>query len=218
MKVLEVSKITFATPYPDLNEISERLDGLKTRIPLGEINWKNFPYRPDVGFSIGYTKNELLLKYHITEQYFKAEKTQTNQMVCEDSCVEFFVLPGNDEIYYNLEFNGIGTCLMGAGTGRQNNIRISPEIIATIRRLTSLGKEPVTERQGKFSWTITIAIPFQVFLHHEIKDPGGKIFRANFYKCGDKLRIPHYITWNPVGTEKPDFHQPSFFGLLRFMH
>jgi len=45
----------------------------------------------------------------------------------------------------------------------------------------------------------------------------GKIFRANFYKCGDKLTVPHYVTWNPVGTENPDYHQPEHFGLLKFI-
>ena len=217
MKVLEVKKIGFRMPYPDLSEISEKLDGQETRMPAGEVNWEKFPYKPDLAFSIGYTDNELLLKYYITEDCFKAEITETNQAVYEDSCVEFFVSPGNDGIYYNLEFNGIGTCLGGAGTDRNNRTRLKPELIAKIRRLTSAGKEPVAERQGKFSWTITIAIPFEVFLFHEIKSLKGKTFRVNFYKCGDKLKVPHYITWNPVQTEKPDFHQPSFFGQLVFV-
>lgn len=217
MKVLEVKKIGFKMPYPDLSEVSEKLDRLETRIPAGEVNWGNFPYKPDVAFSIGYSENELLLKYYVTEKYFRAEKTETNQAVYEDSCVEFFVSPGVDGIYYNLEFNGIGTCLMGAGTDRNNRARLTTELISRIRRLTSAGKKPVAEIPGKFFWTITIAIPFEVFLYHEIKSLKGKTFSANFYKCGDKLRIPHYITWNPVNTEKPDFHRPSFFGQLRFV-
>jgi len=217
MKVLEVSKTGFVTPYPDLSEISEKLDNLKTRASAGEVNWENFPYRPDVTFSMGYTENELLLKYYITEYFFKAEKTQTNDPVYEDSCVEFFVSPGDDGIYYNLEFNGIGTCLMGAGKDRKNRTRINPRVVESIRRITSVGKEPVKEKKGRFCWTITIAMPFNIFLHHEIRDLKGKNFRANFYKCGDKLQVPHYVTWNPVTTEKPDFHQPSFFGLLKFV-
>lgn len=217
MKILEVNKIGFKTPYPDLSEVSEELDRPEARIPACEVNWENFPYKPDLAFSMGYTENELLLKYYVTEEYFMAEKTDTNQAVYEDSCVEFFVSPGNDGIYYNLEFNGIGTCLMAAGTDRNNRTRLTPELIAKIRRLTSAGKNPVAEKPGKFSWTITIAIPFEVFLYHDIENLTGKTFRGNFYKCGDKLRVPHYITWNPVGTEKPDFHQPAFFGELVFV-
>jgi len=56
-----------------------------------------------------------------------------------------------------------------------------------------------------------------VFFHHKVKNLKGKTFRANFYKCGDMLTVPHYVTWNPVGTENPDYHQPKYFGLLKFV-
>jgi len=217
LNMLEVKKLEFRTAYPDLDEISARLDMLNTRERIEVINWKDYKYKPEVTFSIGYTDNELLLKYYVYERYFKAEKTETNQMVCEDSCVEFFVSPADDGIYYNIEFNGIGTCLMGTGTARENSTRANPEIIAKIRRKSSAGNKPVPERKGDFSWTLTVAIPFTVFFHHEVKDLKGKEFRANFYKCGDKLSVPHFVTWNPVGTPKPDYHQPKYFGLLKFM-
>lgn len=216
-KTLEVVRLEFTTQYPSPEEISERLDSLNLRIPIEEINWDDFDYKPDVAFSIGYTDNEILLKYYVKEQHFKAEKTESNQMVCEDSCVEFFVSPAEDGIYYNLEFNGIGTCLMGTGTGRENSRRADTEIISRIRRKSSAGQEAVREKPGEFSWTITLAIPLSVFFQHEIKELKGKIFRANFYKCGDKLSVPHYVTWNPVLTRTPDFHRPEFFGLLKFI-
>jgi hypothetical protein len=116
-----------------------------------------------------------------------------------------------------MEFNAIGTCLLGTGTDRASSTRVKPEIISKIRRLTSAGKEPFKEKTGENAWTITLAIPFEVFFRHRIKDLKGKIFRANFYKCGDKLTVPHYVTWNPVGTEKPDYHQPEHFGMLKFV-
>jgi hypothetical protein len=215
MKILEVCKLEFDAASPELDIISTNLDGLrKNNIDL--LNWKDFDYKPEVAFSIGYTDYEIMLKYYINEEYFKAEKTESNQMVCEDSCVEFFTSPGNDGIYYNIEFNGIGTCLLGTGTSRETSKRADPWIIAGIRRMTSMGEEPVRERKGKFTWTITIAIPLNVFFHHKITALKGKSFRANFYKCGDKLTVPHYVTWSPVRTPKPDFHRPEFFGMLRF--
>lgn len=215
MKSILVKKLQFGTLVPDLEEVSERFNKLSSRYRIDKINWKSFPYKPDVSFAIGYTGHELLLKFYVTENYFKAEMTETNQEVYEDSCVEFFVSPG-DDIYYNIELNGIGTCLMGSGTGRSDRKRADPEIIRSIRRHSSAGNKAVSEKKGLFSWTITIAIPFNVFFHHEISSLQGKTFRANFYKCGDKLRVPHYVTWGPVGTLKPDFHQPSFFGTLHF--
>jgi len=217
VKILEVSKLDFGTDYPGLDEISEKLDSLNTRNQVDEVNWKDFSYKPDVGFTIAYTGKEILLKYYVTEDWFKAEKTESNQMVCEDSCVEFFVSPADDRIYYNLEFNGIGTCLLGSGTGRENSTRADPEIISRIRRKTSVGEKSLSERNGEFSWTITMAIPLNVFFHHEITELKGRVFRANFYKCGDKLSVPHYVTWNPVATKTPDYHRPEFFGLLKFV-
>ena len=68
---------------------------------IDTINWKGYNYKPDVALSIAYSDHEIFLKYYITENYFKAEKTESNQMVCEDSCVEFFVSPEDDGIYYN---------------------------------------------------------------------------------------------------------------------
>jgi hypothetical protein len=217
MKIAEVQKVELNSEYPPLEEISSLMDAQEGRLLIDTINWKGYVYKPDVALSIAYSDHEIFLKYYITEGYFKAEKTHTNQMVCEDSCVEFFVSPEDDGIYYNMEFNAIGTCLLGTGTDRANSKKARPEIISKIRRLSTAGKEPVNEIKGEYAWTITIAIPFEVFFHHQVKDLKGKIFRANFYKCGDKLTVPHYVTWNPIGTEKPDYHQPEHFGLLKFV-
>jgi hypothetical protein len=217
MKVAEVKKTELKPVYPGLYEISLRMDEQREKLKIDVINWKDYNYKPEVSLAIEYSDEEIYLKYYVTEDYFKAEKTETNQMVCEDSCVEFFVSPEDDGVYYNLEFNGIGTCLLGTGTRRENSTKANPGVIAKIRRITSVGEKPVSEKKGKFDWTITVAIPLEIFFLHDIKKLKGKSFRANFYKCGDKLTVPHYVTWNPVGTEKPDYHRPEYFGVLKFV-
>jgi hypothetical protein len=217
MKIAEVKKIRFSKEIPDLDEVSVALDKQNDKLQINTLNWKGYEYKPDVKLTIAYGEKEIFLKYYVTEDYFKAEKTESNQMVCEDSCVEFFVSPENDGIYYNLEFNGIGTILLGTGTGRADSKRADPAIISRIRRKSTVGDKPVKEKKGKFEWSITIAIPVDVFFHHKIGDLKGKTFRANFYKCGDMLSVPHYVTWNPVGTENPDYHQPEYFGMLKFV-
>lgn len=217
MKHAQIIKAELKSKFPSLGEISEYLDKKGTRLSIDTLNWKGFSYRPDVVLSVSYSDREIFLKYYVKEEYFKAEKTESNQMVCEDSCVEFFVSPETDGLYYNIEFNGIGTCLLGSGTGRADSKRANPEIISRIRRITSVGSEPVKERAGAFEWTIVIAVPFDVFFHHRIKSLRGKTFMANFYKCGDMVKVPHYVTWNPVGTEKPDYHRPEYFGTLKFI-
>ncbi len=216
MKTLKVTKLEHLSDQPPMEEISALLDGLNVRNRIGVLNWRGYDYSPEASFSIARTRHEILLKYYVRETWFKAEKTETNQEVYEDSCVEFFVSPSDDRIYYNFEFNAIGTCLMGAGTGRHDRKRADSSVIAEIRRLASAGSSPVSESEGDFTWTLTLAIPFSTLIHHKVAIRKGSIFRANFYKCGDKLAAPHYLTWNPVGTEKPDFHRPEFFGSLEF--
>lgn len=217
MKTAEVKELTFTSPTAGLDEISAALEKQAGKHKIDVINWKEYSYKPEVDFFIAYGEKELYLKYIIAEDCFKAEKNGINQMVCEDSCVEFFVSPENDGIYYNFEFNGIGTILLGTGTCRDDSTCANPEIISKIRRKSSVGINPVKEKSGRFEWNIVIAIPFEVFFHHKVERLQGKTFRANFYKCGDMLSMPHYVTWNPVGTKNPDYHQPSYFGILKFV-
>jgi hypothetical protein len=217
MKEAAIEKTSFTSDYPELKEISSWFDKRNKKIEIDTINWPEYNYTPEVDLAIAYSDLEIFLKFYITEKYFKAEKTESNQMVCEDSCVEFFVSPANDGIYYNMEFNGIGTCLLGSGTRREDNKQADPAIIKKIRRLSSAGLMPLKEKEGQFSWTLTLAVPFRIFFHHNIKDVIGKTFRANFYKCGDKTKVPHYVTWSPVDTVKPDYHQPEYFGKIKFV-
>ena len=44
----------------------------------------------------------------------------------------------------------------------------------------------------------------------------GARMKANFYKCGDKLQTPHFLSWNRIDLPSPNFHRPDFFGTLEF--
>jgi hypothetical protein len=217
MKVIEVNRLNSGKIFPPMAEVSVRLDETGPGHAVETVNWESFPYKPEVRFNIAWGDREIYIKYYVREKNVKAEKTLTNEMVCEDSCVEFFVAPSDDGIYYNLEFNPIGTVLMGTGHGRHDSIRADAGILKGIRRITTLGTEPFTEINGDIRWSLTLAIPLETFFHHKISDLRGKSFRANFYKCGDMLSTPHFVTWNPVGTDKPDYHRPEYFGTLRFV-
>jgi hypothetical protein len=217
MKTIEVKRLNTEKVHPSMAEVSSRLDELGDGHPVETVNWETFPYRPEVKFNIAWGDREIYIKYYVRETNVKAEKTLTNEMVCEDSCVEFFVSPADDGIYYNLECNAIGTVLMGSGHGRHDGVRADASVISGIRRLTTMGAEPFAEISGDIRWSVTLAIPLETFFQHEIGDLRGKSFRANFYKCGDKLSNPHYVTWNPIGTEKPDYHRPEYFGRLKFV-
>jgi hypothetical protein len=217
MKIIEVRKLNAEKTLPPMEEVSARLDELGKGHPAETVNWKEFPYKPEVKFNIAWGDKEIYIKYYIRESRVKAEKSDTNEMVCEDSCVEFFVSPSDDGVYYNFEFNPIGTALLGSGHGRHDSTRADAGVIESIRRLTTMGNEPFAEISGDIRWSLTLAIPLTAFFHHRVENLRGKSFRANFYKCGDKLSNPHYVSWTPVGTEKPDFHRPEYFGVLKFI-
>ncbi len=139
-----------------------------------------------------------------------------NGPVWEDACVEFFSVPAGDGVYYNMECNCAGTLLIGAGAGRGNRQHAPQEVLDKVQRWASLGREAFDERVGECAWEMALVIPYSAFFLHDITSLDGKTLRANFYKCGDKLQTPHFLSWNPIGLEKPNFHCPEFFGTLHF--
>jgi hypothetical protein len=196
--------------------ISGIIDSLGAQGDISVINWPSFSYSPVVEFRTAYTKSHLFIKYYVSEKYTSAVKRETNSNVFEDSCVEFFVAPQAGSPYYNFEFNPCGVCLAAIGADRHNRVRQSPEKIAEIVVHPSLGKEPFSEREGDNRWNLLAGIPFGLMgLSPERVMPGLEL-RANFYKCGDKLTEPHYLTWSQISTPAPDYHRPEFFGKLIF--
>lgn len=215
MKRQKIKKLNISSDA-SLAEISAKLDALGDGTAINTVNWEEYNYQPLVRFNIAYNGQELFIKYYVTEDFVMAQKTQSNQSVCQDSCVEFFVSPVSDGPYYNFEFNPIGTCLLGKGTGRHDSTVVSTAVIDKIRRLSSLGNQAFEERQGPQTWWLTVAIPLEILFGNPVPELSGRIIRGNFYKCGDLLTQMHYLTWNPVDTPHPDYHRPEFFGVLEF--
>ncbi len=201
---------------PDLLQISKIMDDLNPRHKIDKISWGPCLAVPEVYFKVAYTSDGFLLKYYVSEQSIRAKNSGTNQPVYHDSCVEFFVMPAEDEIYYNFEFNCIGACLAQVGYSREDRSFLEPGLIKNIKRQSSLEKNTFEGKTGFFEWELTILIPFEVFINHQFKAHTGKQIKANFYKCGDRLPEPHYLSWKTIGTKTPDFHRPDFFGILEF--
>ena len=179
------------------------------------VNWpEGFPYCPQVEFGIAHTDNAFLIHYRVEEQSVRAVAKKDNDSVWEDSCAEFFISPAGDELYYNIECNCAGTLLLGVGEGRNNRQLAAPEITRQIDRWASLGRTPFDTREEPTRWELALRVPYAVFFRHSIQSLDGLKLRGNFYKCGDNLPVPHFISWNPIGTPTPDFHCPQFFGEL----
>lgn len=214
MNELTVPKIT-TDKAVELNEAEQLLENKAELQLLEQINWENYPYKPGVQFRMAHSNTEIWLKFYVHEKHILAKETRTNGDVYKDSCVEFFVsFDGTN--YYNFEFNGIGTTHLAYGPGRNDRKFINPGIINKIETKSSLGKLPFEEKTGEFDWELMVRIPL-VSLSFNFIDTLEKVkAKGNFYKCGDETSKPHFVTWNPVKTEQPDYHRPEYFGKIKF--
>lgn len=178
---------------------------------LSYTPWSSFPYKADVAFTLITGTNCFCLQFRVDEKNIKAQYTKANDPVYEDSCVEFFISLDEGNTYYNFEFNCIGTVLCGFGNNRHNRERL-PEAL-----LNKIKCQAIIQRQKeKEHWELTVIIPFSLLQHYDLSALDGKKGKANFYKCGDELPEPHYISWSNIKSNKPDFHLPESFGELLF--
>lgn len=195
----------------DLKKVSSMLDKLEAQT-LQYAPWPAYPYHPEVKFCISHSNDHLFLKYYVDETSIRALTGKLNGPVWEDSCVEFFI-SFDEGGYYNFEFNCIGTTLAAFGQGRNGRELLPVDVLQNIRYLSMITN---TKINGLVHWELILVLPVSVFFHHSITSLRGINCRANFFKCGDLLPQPHFLSWMPIISEEPDFHQPQFFGGLMF--
>jgi len=200
----------------DLDLAEQNLEKFAEFQFIETINWPEYSYKPGVKFKIPYCQNQILLKYYVKEESIRAKETRVNGDVYKDSCVEFFFSTNGKDTYYNFEFNCVGVPHVGYGPGRANRALIDPGILKLIKVRSSLGNQPFDEKTGGHQWEMMIVIPKECLTHDKDLVLKGLKANANFYKCGDETSKPHFVTWNPIGTETPDYHQPAYFGELLF--
>lgn len=179
------------------------------------LNWPEaFPYRPEVSFDICHTGDALHLAFHVKEDAVRAVCAADRERAWEDSCVEFFFEPSENGPYFNLECTCTGKIYLCVGEGRHGRVFLPETAFSAIARRCSLGTEPFGLREEPTAWDVQLDVPAAVF---GLSTFEGLRARGNFYKCGDRLPVPHYLSWAPVGTPKPDFHRPEFFDNLIFV-
>ena len=202
-------------PVQSVEEADRALDGLP-RHPIAVVNWPEvYDYAPYAAFSAAHNGRELFLKYYAREDYSRALEGVDGRPVCNDSCVEFFA--SFDETgYYNFEFNAVGTAYLAFRKERPDAVRATQAVYDRIERVASFGREPFDEVEKAGEWTLTVGIPARAFYKHTFGELSGVQARANFYKCGDRLTRPHYLSWNPIPTDKPQFHAPRHFAQIEF--
>ncbi len=166
-----------------------------------------------------YDAQGLYIQFYVEDRYVRATFTEYQSPVCEDSCVEFFVQPCPDKDYLNFEMNAIGTLLLYCIEDfAQRKFKPVPSEAATgMRVYHSLPGPMEEEHAGPLEWTVAYFVPFELLERYTepVGDPAGKEWRANFYKCAEKSSHPHWASWSPIGEELL-FHQPKYFGVIRF--
>jgi len=174
----------------------------------------------------------------------KAIYWKDNQDIWKDSCCEFFISFTDykeqrlETNYFNFELNCLGRCLSMIGDRNVPNRKFlnsttsfssSAAVVVEESRLLRTFSSGLNDslklnisrletfseiKDSKNEWQLTFAIPWDLFGGFE--QCMKKSIRANFYKCGDELSRPHWISFFPIGSETPSFHRPEFFGLLNF--
>ena len=181
--------------------------------PIDNVNWEEYPYAPKVEVRAAHCGGYMMINYKVREESVRAVAPADLGRVWEDSCCEFFVQPGEEPVYYNFECNCAGTLLLNCGV--VGDRKPAPEeVLKSVKRWSSLGREPFEERIGECSWQSALIIPASALFNHDIKDFSGLTLRGNFYKCGDLLKTPHFLSWNPIDLPQPMFHCPEFFGKI----
>lgn len=214
MKRITIPYIPELNGSPDISTISSLLSKQKKIEAIDQVNWPGtFPLKPACKFIIARSNKALFIHYAVNEKQIQALYTNDQDPVWQDSCVEFFCQLPSSKTYFNFEFNCIGTCLATERISRTEGVNpLSAQKMSQIKRYPSLGNQPFQEKKGNFEWTLIVKIPFEILNINSDNLP--EKLSANFYKCGDGTSEPHYVSWNPILTENPDFHQPKFFGEL----
>lgn len=178
-------------------------------------NWPEaFPARPAVSFKVFHDGFNLYLRYTVEEQCTAAVTTEDNGPVWLDSCVEFFIAP-DDNGYYNFELNCIGSLLMSYRDSAGGVFPADETVLRTVLRETSLPHRPLPECHVP-RWSAVLTIPATALFRHGLQTWDNVHARVNFYKCGDNLSTPHFLSWAPIDSPAPNFHLPRFFGEADF--
>lgn len=184
---------------------------------LNQLNWPQlFPYAPKVQFAMCHDGQNIYVRFEVEEKTSRAMQMEDANDVYKDSCVEVFLMPGDDGLYYNFEFNCIGTLDYSCRPGRHDAEKAPLECHQMVERMSTIPAEPFTEKALGGSWSLVARIPREAFFRHDLDSFSGKTFRMNAFKCGDELSTRHYVTWQPIRTEKPDYHRPEFFTDVMF--
>ena len=214
MKTLNIPKLDFSA----CENVLDKIKWLQThgaKASINEINWKeDFPYSLPVSVFVAHDDDNLHVYYTVKSEMLRATNTEDFGSVWEDSCVEFFMQREGEKTYRNFECNALGALLASKRESRNDAEKLL-EIMPAITRFSTIQHRYENEVQVS-DWTLYLEISKEAMGFSPTESLSGSTIKANFYKCGDKTRYPHFQSWNRIDLPSPDFHVPQFFGTLIF--
>lgn len=200
----------------------------------GQANAQNMSYfheksaqdfQPEVTVRVLHNGDDIMVYFDVQDKYVRIVHAAINTMVCEDSCVEFFLQPVDlAKGYINIEANAGGVIHSShirnwtrAPGGFSDFNYISKD---EIRRITTKGNLPAQidpEDPNLTHWWMIFRVP-RAYLENVFGPLGtfsGQTWRGNFFKCADCSSRPHWGSLMPIGPEL-NFHLPQNFGSITF--
>ncbi len=198
---------------------------LAETLQITHFPWEDSGHHPTTEGRMLCSDTHLAVIFRVQDQYVRAIAQRFQDSVCSDSCVEFFVAPLPGSLaYFNFEINCGGTMLLYRNPSVEEHaageIRVPVEetdsVLITIAH--SLPKIVEPELVDPIVWTVEYQIPFTLFEKYfgSVRSSSGAVWRGNFYKCADRTSHPHWGSWAPVETTRPNFHIPKCFQAIEF--
>ena len=191
-------------------------------IPEMRLGWElvtsaSSGFHPDARAKLQYDDEYLYVLYQVRDQYVRGTFKNDQEMVCLDSCMEFFIQPEKKGPYYNFECNCIGTLLLYEARRQGKGLNMSPvslEELREVKRFSTLPRNLSGEIEKPVTWRLGLQIPLSLFVRRcSVKLPlKGQVWFGNVYKCADWTTHPCWLMWKKNET----FHYPEGFGAFVF--
>ncbi|WP_231187877.1 carbohydrate-binding family 9-like protein [Haladaptatus sp. DYF46] len=195
------------------------------RIDVDQFNWHRDGPKPSLTARILYDDDALYLQFHVEDHNISSLVTDLNGPTYRDSSVELFAdpNPNEDSRYFNFEANCCGYFKLAwqeKGWQERDIGRdlVSASVAERVRVETSIEGPTREPRDDDEGWWLAAALPFSVLRSLtgiDIDPDSDTVWRGNVYRSG----VPsdeQKATWNPMPTQVPAYHSPTYFGRFTF--
>jgi len=178
------------------------------------------PEREKTVVRVWYNDTALYLGWTCTDSDIQATFTARDSKFWEEEVVEFFVIAGSLDRYYELQWSPFGGVFDAIISNKMDQSGVSTNFTGDWG-FTAKGMKSAVKLKGTAgnssdkdeSWQAEVIIPFA-----DLGEGAPKpttVWRANFYRFNRaKGQEPELLSWSP--TLLPGFHQPMRFGYLEF--